>query len=199
MKENKDNKKPQDEENEKVTKFLHDLKSTLKDTNFRKELKRVRKEKGIKPMKLWFKILLIIMILTLGGFYLNTLSTNKGIKLLESTRDKQLDAYEYTKFAVLESVKDYLTIKSNDDFKEVKASFNAPKWYKDELFGSKYDPKNFYGATSISSIDAQYTLEDKDGVTKYYLLLWVKKADEVHKIEMLVFVQNNQIFDIIIV
>lgn len=197
MKENNEDKKPQKEES--TSGFLHDLKSTLKDTDFRKELKKARKEKGIKPMKTWVKLVLVIMLLTLGGFYLSTLSTNKGMKLLESTRDKQLDAYEYTKFAVLDNVKSYLTIKSNDDFKEAKASFNAPEWYKDELFGSKYNPENFYGATSIRTLDAQYTLEDSNGVTKYYLLLGVTKGDKVHQIEMLVFVQNNKIFDILIV
>lgn len=165
--------------------------------NVRDRYKEAKKHQNKKPINKWLKITTILLIIFSGITLWMTTYTNNSTQKLEEVRNTQLDMYEVTKFAILEDIRSWLTIQTKEDFINSKASMNALDWYKEEIFGTEFNLNNFYGATEVKAIDIQYTLEDEEQITKYYLMLNVTKGDTTKQLDLLVFVHGNKIFKIL--
>lgn len=187
-------KKSQDTQNTNKVKDFLTPSFKIKD-----KYKEIKVQQGRKPINKWLKSITMLLILTTCITVFVTVYTTKVTEKLDDARDTQLDIYETTKFAVLNDITNYLTIQTKEDYINSKTTMNVIDWYKQDVFGSSFDSKKFYGAEKVMAVDVQYSLEDGQGVTKYYLLLNVTKGDKTKQIEMLVFVHNSQIYDILVI
>lgn len=187
------NQSKESQEPNKVKEFL------TPTFNVKDKYKEIQKQQGKKPIKRWLKLVTLLLIISTIILLFVSSYTTKKVNELEDSRNVQLDVYEATKFAVLEDIKTYLTIKTKEDYIEAKSRVNVVDWYRDQIFGKSFDISAFYGASNVHAVDVQYSLEDEKGVTKYYLMLNVTKGSETKQIEMLVSVHNNQIYNILVI
>lgn len=157
----------------------------------------IKRQQNRKPLNKRLKGLVFVLVILTGLTIFATTYTNREIQKLDESRLTQLDMYEVTKLAVIEDIRTYLTIKTEKDYLFAKQNMNLHSELKRDLFGSGFDPINFYGASEVYVVDVQYTFQDNKGITKYYLILNVTKGNQTKQLELLVFVQNNQIFDIL--
>lgn len=143
------------------------------------------------------KILTFVSIGILMLVFTATLISNNNIKQLEDMRNKSLEGYEATKQWAMDDIRDYLSINSEENFKEVSSRLHFSKELKQELLGMGYNAAIHQGYSDVAFVDAQYSLSEEDGSFIVYLLTNVTKSGETRELEFMVFINNNQIYDII--
>ena len=187
------NQSKESQEPNKVKEFL------TPTFNVKDKYKEIQLQQGKKPIKRWLKLLTLFLILVTVVILFSSYYTTKKVEELEDSRNTQLDLYETTKFAILDDITSFLTIKTKEDYIESKSTVNVVDWYREQIYGKSFDISKFYGASNVHAVDIQYSLEDDKGVAKYYLMLNVTKGSETKQIEMLVSVHNNQIYNILVI
>lgn len=144
-----------------------------------------------KKISIFLTLSFIFICLTLLG----TLMINSSINQVISVRDTRLDLYEQTKIWVMDDVRSYLTL-DEKTYTTTKDSMHTTEEYKTKLFGSNFLRSHFPSADSVSFFDVQYTTDSVNDIT-YYLSCDVRTGDIVKRIQLLVFVGNNMIYNIL--
>lgn len=143
--------------------------------------------------KKWF--ILILLLLTMGFFFFLFLQ-GKDIKKIESLRDHRLTKYEYLKFVVYEDIVRYLRVHDEESYFQAKNEVKFSANLKRSLFGDEYNAAKFPGVSQVSLIDAQYTLDESEGIVFYYHLN-VKVKDGVKPLSFMVFYEGDMITNLI--
>jgi hypothetical protein len=145
------------------------------------------------------KFLVVSSLVLLLVILVSTLFYNSEIKRVEKSRNPTLDLYESTKLWVIEDIRSYLLVKSLTDYDLSKDLSHMAPDIKDSLYGASYNKEAFSSASSVSFIDAQYTLQgEQKGVLLIYLLAEVKTGETSNLLNFLVFVKENTISDVLV-
>lgn len=150
-------------------------------------------------MKKLIWVFTIIGLVAFLGLLVATLISNNAVDEVLQSRDTRLDVRENTKFWVMEDMRTYLEIDNVEDFKAAKDAI-SPHLTQDvhsDLFGGDVYARAFSGFDQVSFVDAQYTVEGTDNFM-VYLLANVKDGDTMKSLNMVVSVDKNKIYDIIV-
>jgi len=149
-----------------------------------------------KSKRVWLLGSLALMLLW-GIFFAYILIENNSIREIESQRDLRLAPYEIMKFWVYEDVRSFLLIGSESDYNKVYANVRFSDDLKYRLLGSSYSSLRFGYVKDISLLDAQYTLGDTEGIY-FYFLLKAKTLDQEGYLDVIAFVRDDKIVNLII-
>lgn len=155
---------------------------------------KISKENGkLSSTQIW-SILCIILITCIMCY---TLYQNNVAKRLLESRNTSLDFHESTKQWVLDDLRLLLTIKDEDSYIKAKENMHLTKDLKISLFSTNYESMkdNFLNADNVGFIDAQYTLINDRLV--YYVLANIYQGEDVKPLNLLVYVDDNLISNII--
>jgi hypothetical protein len=146
--------------------------------------------------KLKITLFSIFTLLVCAALLISALIANNGIQDLEKTRDTRLVHHEYDKEVIKLNIEQYLKVKDDASFKYAKEHTGMTNDLASKLYGEGYDSTRFYGASSVSYIDHQYTIDEKDS-SVIYLLVTVTKDNKPKKVNMVVFSKGGIIYDIL--
>jgi hypothetical protein len=149
--------------------------------------------KGKKIAK-WFTITVAVVVAITAG---STFISNRTMKSINASRDTQLEAYELTSQWVQDDVRSYLGVRDEASYSDAKRNTHMTQELKNTIYGSVYDDTKVTGVTSVSLVDVQYTLKEKDNTVVFYVLANVTKNGEKKPVNVLTFVKNNEIYDIV--
>lgn len=143
------------------------------------------------------KVITAVSFILLVLVVVFTLVANNSLKDLEDKRMKSLDGYEATKLWVIDDIRSYLMVNGEETYKTSKQSVHFAKELKDELYANSYNASMFQGASNVNFVDAQYSLEKEDNTFIIYLLTNVSVQGKTKEINLMVFINNNHIYDIL--
>lgn len=141
-----------------------------------------------------FILWVLIPVLFLGGILFYESVEYKRIQEVHFSRNNAFDKYEATKIWVMDDIGAYLKINSDKSYNEVKNNFHSVDVVKAALFGDAYVDTKFFGATSVSFVDAQYEIEgDNPSVMDFLILANVKTNVSLYEVKFLVTVEGDKI------
>lgn len=149
---------------------------------------------SIKGTKFW-SILCIVFIIGVTGY---TLYQNHLNKEILSQRNTTLDLGEYTKLWVIEDLRLLFSIKDEDTYGTAKQNMHLTNELRTKLLGNSYASvkDTLINSDKVGFIDAQYTLLNDEKV--YYVLADIYRGTDVYKLNILIYIDNNLISNIMV-
>jgi hypothetical protein len=123
--------------------------------------------------------------------------SNYLYKRAESLRDRRLDLYEETTIWALNDIRTYLEVHNNSSLQNAENTMHITSSLKQQLFNwSVYNATAYPSYSKVYFLDAQYSLEKSNSFI-VYLLADVTKGGQTKQLNLLCFISNNTIYNIV--
>lgn len=154
-------------------------------------------EEKRRESKNFCTVIVICCSLLLAIILGTNLYENNKIKSSLGTRNEFLDLQENTKQWLMQDLELWFLVNSESSYERAKEKMHLTKDLRTSLFGKDYNiaKNNFLGATEVIFADVQYTLDGSD--TVYYVLADIKTDGTVKVINLLVYIADNKIYNIV--
>lgn len=123
--------------------------------------------------------------------------SNNTLQTIQASRDTRLDLYNQTVAWVMADFHNYLLADNNLSLQNALSNSHMTPALQQEMFPSTtYNASLYPHYTSLSFIDGQFSLQQQ-GSFQVYLLVNAYQGSQLHQLNLLVFIRNNLIYNVV--